>query len=108
MLVVYNTSGFYLIRGTHDTTAASHITMAIVINAAFFTRSCDGALGPELSAPCTRLYDTDTPQTSLYYYYKITRCSISKIYSFLTSSLKVEYFDDDIINSDTQPYQYVK
>ena len=26
-----NTSGFYLIRGTHDTIAASHITMVIVI-----------------------------------------------------------------------------
>ena len=26
-----NTSGFYLIRGTHDTIAASHIIMAIVI-----------------------------------------------------------------------------
>ena len=36
-----NTSGFYLIPGeTHDITAASHITMTIVIGTAFFT-VCD-------------------------------------------------------------------
>ena len=34
-----NTSGFYLIRGeTHDITAASHITMTIVIGTYFFTK----------------------------------------------------------------------